>query len=212
VCFLEGTAGQQCAKLVLMPRRRRSRRSGRGAQGGLERGQRPGAECVAEVGSFGRVPVSRSAGCRCGTRGSIQHRPPLRVGGQLLDALAYPLAQGCDLTLGGVGRFPLRRSQRPPSAPLPPCRSDCCSCRLPRCWLWCWWVIWTPRNWNGSRYGRNCGIGVLPPIPPARPAQSSAQGPGATAGDDRTKTASAAPEGRKDLGPVGRRRRGRPLR
>jgi hypothetical protein len=32
----------------------------------------------------------------------------------------------------------------------------------------------------------------LPPIPPARPAKSSAQGPGAAAGDDRTKTASAA--------------------
>src|SRR3954471_19219973 len=44
----------------------------------------------------------------------------------------------------------------------------------------------------GAGHGRHYGTGVLPPIPPPRPAQSSAQGPGAAAGDDRTKTASAA--------------------
>jgi hypothetical protein len=57
---------------------------------------------------------------------------------------------------------------------------DLCGQRLPQ------------RNWSRHRYGRDFGTDGLPPLPRARPAQSSAQGPGAAAGDERTKTASAA--------------------
>jgi hypothetical protein len=54
-------------------------------------------------------------------RGRVEHRPPLRIGGQRLDALADLLVQGGDLRRpGGVGCFPLRRSQLRPPTPASP--------------------------------------------------------------------------------------------
>ncbi|GAB3312768.1 hypothetical protein GCM10027451_25920 [Geodermatophilus aquaeductus] len=116
-------------------------------------------------------------------RGGIEHRPPLRIGGQLLDALADLLVQGGDPRRSrAVGRLPLRRAQLRSPASLP-------IRLLPLAVVL---VIWTLPELGPTPVREELRNRCPATHSPGPSGKSSAQGPGTTAGDDRTKTASAA--------------------
>jgi hypothetical protein len=126
--------------------------------------------------------------------GRIKRRPPLWVGGQLLDVLAIRSCRAAifaALAASAASRCTGLSCGRRLRLPLPVRLVLVALAALLLLCCWCW-SSGTSRTRSRNRYGRDYGTRGLPLIPPARPAKSSAQGLGAAAEDDRTKTASAA--------------------
>jgi hypothetical protein len=134
----------------------------------------------------------------------------------LLDLLADLLVQGGDPRRpGGVGRLALGRAEPPPV----PCSRGCYPGRraallaallvvLPVVVIWTLPVPEPTPVREGLRNG--CRTTHSPDPSGTELCSGAGSDGGGRPGQDCFR--SAAPEGRKDLGPVGRRRRGRPLR
>ena len=131
----------------------------------------------------------------------------MRVGNERLDLLADLVVQGGDLRRPhGVGGFPLRGAEGGAPTPPVPVRLLLAVLLVP--------VIWTLPELEPKPVREGLRNRFLATHSPGPSGAELCSGAGSDGGGrpDQDCFRSEAPEGRKDLGPVGRRRRGRPLR
>lgn len=141
-------------------------------------------------------------------RGRVEHRPPLRIGGERLQLLTDLVVQGGDLGgPRGVGSFSLHLAEVSAPAPLALAGATAARCAAGAGHL----DPLVPEPTPVREGLRNRCPATHSPGPSG---EELCSGAGSDGGGrpDQDCFRSEAPEGRMDLGPVGRRRRGRRLR